>query len=74
MRFEELAKPELQWGRSISAAEISRGLDELMNEAVASMGPQHLSCGNRVRTLAAYPHERHGLQWGRSISAAEIGR
>ena len=37
----------LQWGRSISAAEIGKMLTAERKLQRASMGPQHLSCGNR---------------------------
>ena len=38
----------LQWGRSISAAEIRTALAGGGDGIEASMGPQHLSCGNRA--------------------------
>ena len=36
----------LQWGRSISAAEITASDSATAATYHASMGPQHLSCGN----------------------------
>jgi len=40
------AESWLQWGRSISAAEIAKGIGGGRGLSDASMGPQHLSCGN----------------------------
>jgi hypothetical protein len=44
----------LQWGRSISAAEIAveGHRKNLMDDA--SMGPQHLSCGNKILDYRIY--------------------
>ncbi len=62
----------LQWGRSISAAELGFELLTVGVFIPASMGPQHFSRGIN---LSAYRMASScWLQWGRSISAAELRR
>ena len=56
----QTAKDPLQWGRSISAAEIRSGSFDHSSGFAASMGPQHLSCGN---PSPARRRPRHDLRF-----------
>ena len=51
----------LQWGRNMIVAEgVERG-SEVADAAVASMGPQHDSCGRRRRRLRARADRRASM-------------
>ncbi len=63
----------LQWGRSLSAAEIDECVLLVLKLQLASMGPQRFSCGDQDPCETCAPRFA-GLQWGRSVSATEIGR
>ena len=62
----------LQWGRTLSSAEVDdlRLTPKQCN--AASMGPHSFKCGSH----AAEPAKRRAssaLQWGRTLSSAEVG-
>src|SRR5258708_7506256 len=60
----------LQWGRSLSTAEVPRTSSRDATADAASMGPQSFDCGSssKFRVKSCAPAS---LQWGRSLSTAE---
>ena len=63
--------PMLQWGRTLSSAEVSQSLNHHSGRSVASMGPHSFKCGSNL-----YFHplwlSTFALQWGRTLSSAEV--
>ncbi len=58
----------LQWGRNMRVAE-SKEQVRAGKKSLASMGPQHESCGKVA--LVAKPAYGEKLQWGRNMRVAE---
>ena len=63
----------LQWGRTLSSAEVVVPLAMTPDMRGASMGPHSFKCGS-FKPEAWRSIEVHSLQWGRTLSSAEVGR
>ena len=62
----------LQWGRTLSSAEVEPSHSPERDAGQASMGPHSFKCGSGTATPGERDQEA-ALQWGRTLSSAEVG-
>ena len=55
-RYPPLRSPQLQWGRTLSSAEVSGGLGARVRLTIASMGPHSFKCGSSGETANLRQH------------------
>jgi len=60
----------LQWGHAFSGVETQGVLTDLLQQAVASMGPRLFRRGNFIYSLLSPPLYK-SLQWGHAFSGVE---
>ena len=66
------ARTELQWGRSVNAAETSLDKEEAMTRHQLQWG-RSVNAAETINVRSVDKEELR-LQWGRSVNAAETGR